>query len=90
MKEGYEPKTYLQGLGAVVEECGEVLKCSGKILRFGRDGVNPDDPKSYPGYNEIELLMEMDDLTRRLRQLRVRIENTPLADGLLGEGIGNG
>lgn len=40
----YEPKTFEQTLGYLIEEAGEVLPAAGKTLRWGHESVNPELP----------------------------------------------
>ena len=35
MKPGYEPETFKEKLGYLIEECGEVLAAAGKTIRCG-------------------------------------------------------
>ena len=58
MKPQYEPKTNLQRLGYVVEECGEVLQAIGKTIRWGLESVNPELPPEQQESNAAWILRE--------------------------------
>lgn len=58
----YEPKTDVQKLAHLVEECGEVMAAAGKTLRWGLDSYNPEVPVSERETNQEWLLREIADL----------------------------
>ena len=58
----YEPKTDIQKLSHLVEECGEVLAAAGKSLRWGLDSCNPELPVQQRETNRAWLLREITDL----------------------------
>jgi hypothetical protein len=58
----YEPKTDLQKLGHLIEECGEVMAAAGKSLRWGLDSYNPEVPVEKRETNRDWLLREITDL----------------------------
>lgn len=65
MKSKYKPDMYSsekKKMGYLVEECGEVLQASGKILRWGLDSVNPELPPEQQETNRAWLLRELQDL----------------------------
>lgn len=67
MKPKYEPKTWEQKLGYLVEEAGEVLAAAGKTLRWGPRSVNPELPPEQQEENAIWLWRELRDLKRAIR-----------------------
>lgn len=64
---GYRPKTRLAALGWVIEECGEVLQCIGKIMRFGKENYHPTDLNKVTNSERLEA--EFSDLKAALRHL---------------------
>lgn len=52
----------VERLAMLAEECSEVIKCVGKILRHGYASFNPDDPK-HTG-NRSELTKEIHDILK--------------------------
>lgn len=64
MKPEYEPKTQLQILGYLVEECGETMAAVGKSLRWGLESTNPELPESERETNRDWILRELADLKR--------------------------
>lgn len=77
MRQQYEPKTYEQRVGYLIEECGEVLAAAGKLLRWGRASQNPELRPGDPLYgetNEAWLQREMDDLRGAIDRMEVAIE----------------
>lgn len=75
MKPQYEPRTYDQHLGYLIEECGEVLAAAGKTLRWGLDSVNPEIPPQERVTNEEWLCAEMDDLEGAITRMRRWLES---------------
>jgi NTP pyrophosphatase (non-canonical NTP hydrolase) len=74
VKPQYEPKTFEEKLGYLVEECGEVLAATGKTIRWGPDSVNPEIPVEEQETNRDWLLRELKDLTRAIRYAREALE----------------
>jgi NTP pyrophosphatase (non-canonical NTP hydrolase) len=70
MKERYEPKTWEQKLGYLVEESGEVLAAAGKTLRWGPMSTNPELPPERRETNSAWLRRELEDLERAIRLIR--------------------
>jgi len=70
MKAEYEPKSYMQVLGYLVEECGEVQAAVGKTLRWGPDSVNPELPKRKQESNRVWVLRELKDLEGAIARAR--------------------
>jgi hypothetical protein len=70
MKREYAPRTELDHLAHVIEECGEVTQVAGKILRFGWGGSNPELPMDQQVTNKDALLKEVDDLGRAIVRLK--------------------
>jgi hypothetical protein len=66
MKPGYEPKNALGIAGWILEECGEVMQCVGKAMRFGLDGTNPDLPEDERETNGEAIVREAEDLWRAI------------------------
>jgi len=68
--ESLEPKTELECLGKLAEECGEVCQAIGKILRHGWT----------PEWNNIkydnrrDLLKEMEDVEKAIQYMRDKIK----------------
>ena len=60
-------------LGHAVEEAGEFLAAAGKIVRWGRDSVNPELPSAAQETNEAWLRREMADLRGALDRLEVAL-----------------
>ena len=67
MKPEYRPKTTLEKLGYLVEECGEVMAAAGKTIRWGLDSVNPELSQDEQETNRDWLLRELSDLKRAIR-----------------------
>jgi NTP pyrophosphatase (non-canonical NTP hydrolase) len=74
MKPEYEPKTNMQRLGYVVEECGEVLQAIGKTIRWGLESVNPELPPEQQESNAAWILRELDDLSGAIDRLKSAIK----------------
>lgn len=55
-------------LGKMVEECGELQQILGKVLRFGWDSYNPDDP--FQTSNRVLTECEMEDVENAIFNLR--------------------
>lgn len=70
MKPQYEPKTTVQKLGYVVEECGEVLSAIGKAQRHGLENFNPEIPILSRETNRDWILRELNDLDYAVELLR--------------------
>lgn len=70
MKPEYEPKTFPQALGYLVEECGEVLAAAGKTFRWGLESVNPELPPEKQEKNRDWLKREMYDLEEAISRVR--------------------
>ena len=66
MKDEYKPKTDLQKVAYLVEECGEVLAAAGKTLRWGLDSCNPELPPEERETNRDWLRRELVDLERAI------------------------
>lgn len=62
MKHEYMPKTLIQKLGYLVEECGETMAAVGKTLRWGLDSFNPEVPREKRESNRDWILREIRDL----------------------------
>ena len=60
--ERYRPKTDVQKLGKLVEECGEALAAAGKTMRWGLDSTNPELPPEQQETNAAWLARELCDL----------------------------
>lgn len=58
----YRPKTDVQKLGKLVEECGEVLAAAGKTMRWGLDSTNSELPPEQQETNAAWLARELCDL----------------------------
>jgi NTP pyrophosphatase (non-canonical NTP hydrolase) len=58
----YYPKTDVQKLGYLAEECGEVLAAVGKTIRWGLDSYNPELPETERETNRQWILRELQDL----------------------------
>jgi NTP pyrophosphatase (non-canonical NTP hydrolase) len=70
MKPEYEPKTNMQRLGYLVEECGEVLQAVGKTIRWGLESVNPELPPEQQESNAAWILRELDDLQQAIYRVK--------------------
>lgn len=70
MEPQYEPKTCLQCLGYLVEECGEVQAAAGKTIRWGMNSVNPTLPEEQQEKNREWLRRELLDLELAILRLR--------------------
>lgn len=66
MNPRYEPKTFAQKLGYLVEEAGEVLAAVGKTQRWGALSFNPELPPSEQETNIVWLQRELTDLKRAI------------------------
>ena len=64
-------------IGHLVEECGEVLAASGKLLRWGPNSVNPELPPEQQETNRDWLLRELDDLEDLIARARAALEAYP-------------
>ena len=73
MRPEYEPRTELQKLAYLIEECGEVIAAAGKTLRWGPDGFNPELPEADRQTNAAWLLGELGDLERAIGLVRAAI-----------------
>jgi len=71
MNPRYMPKTDLQVLGYLVEECGEVLTAAGKTIRWGLDSYNPELPPEEREANRDWLMRELHDLKRAIGLVEV-------------------
>lgn len=69
MKTKYLPKTQLERLGWVAEECGEVLAGIGKTLRHGIWSSDPTLPFSEREFNGMWVLRELQDLKSAIAEL---------------------
>lgn len=58
MNPKYRPEGFDKCLAHLIEECGEVLVCAGKLQRFGRDNCKPGEKET----NLQALHREMFDL----------------------------
>lgn len=74
MKPQYEPKSWQQTLGYLVEEAGEVLHAAGKTLRWGLMSVNPELPPSKQETNRAWLVRELRDLQGAIQRVLDREE----------------
>ena len=79
MKEEYKPKTPQEKLGYLIEECGEVLAASGKLLRWGADSYNPE-PETSNEDNSEWLNRELKDLRRAIKFVQEIINNGKISD----------
>ncbi len=71
MKKAYEPKTDVEKIGYLVEECGEVLHAAGKMLRWGPDSVDPELPSHSRRETNAEWLdRELIDLENAINYAR--------------------
>jgi NTP pyrophosphatase (non-canonical NTP hydrolase) len=77
MKPEYVPRTLVQKLGKLVEECGEVQQAVGKSLRFGLAGVNPELPKEQQETNCDYLLREIEGLEEAIAIVRNALKQGP-------------
>jgi NTP pyrophosphatase (non-canonical NTP hydrolase) len=57
----------------LIEEIGELLQAWGKYYRFGPCSYHPDDMSKKPNY--IQLLQEIEDVEKRLKQFRLLVES---------------
>lgn len=67
MRNDLLPTSFEGRLGRLVEECGEVLQCVGKIQRFGKQAQ---DPITKIKYDNVA------DLKEELQHLKHSIEQT--------------
>ena len=67
MKPGYEPETFKEKLGYLIEECGEALAAAGKTIRWGLHSFNPELPPKETETNRAWLARELKDLKRAIR-----------------------
>jgi len=63
----YMPRTEIQKLGYLAEECGEVLAAVGKTIRWGLDSVNPELPIEQQETNKEWLIRELVDLQNAIK-----------------------
>jgi hypothetical protein len=80
---GFEPKTYDEALGHLIEEAGEVQSAAGKMVRFGPLSFNPLLPPDQRETNEEWLDREMTDLIAAVITMRRfihkrRFDNIPI------------
>lgn len=61
----------------LVEECGEVLAASGKLLRWGPNSSNPELPLDKRETNRDWLLRELDDLEDLIARSRAALKAYP-------------
>lgn len=57
----------VERLAYLIEEASEVIKAAAKILRHGRESVNPDDPDA--GDNVYQLEMELADFQMAINMM---------------------
>jgi NTP pyrophosphatase (non-canonical NTP hydrolase) len=76
MNPRYEPKTPLQTLGYLAEECGEVLAALGKTIRWGLDSYNPELPEDQRELNRDWLERELTDLDGAIHRVRKLLRDT--------------
>lgn len=74
----YEPKTTIEKLGWVIEECGELQAAIGKTIRHGLTSCDPTDGAKRTASGERELnvdwiLREMFDVEKAIRLARTAI-----------------
>ena len=67
MNKLYEPVTFQQKLGYLVEECGETMAAVGKTMRWGLDSFNPELPADQRESNRDWIKRELKDLRRSIR-----------------------
>jgi NTP pyrophosphatase (non-canonical NTP hydrolase) len=67
LKDCYKPKTILQKLGYLVEECGETMAAVGKTIRWGSTSTNPELPINKQELNRDWLIRELVDLKRAIK-----------------------
>jgi NTP pyrophosphatase (non-canonical NTP hydrolase) len=61
-KPEYKPQSPSQALAYLMEEMGEAVQASGKILRWGLDSVNPELPPERQETNRHRLARELRDV----------------------------
>ncbi len=77
MNPKYEPKTDVEKLGYLIEECGEVLAATGKSLRWGLDSVDPELDPDDAETNRAWLARELRDLERAIGFAREVLNDWP-------------
>lgn len=75
----YEPLAYLDKVGYLVEECGEVLAAVGKTIRWGLESVNPTLPPEQQETNRNWILRELPDLRKAIAIFKAAITLVPEA-----------
>jgi len=66
MKEIYMPKTEIQKLGYLIEECGELQSALGKTIRWGLDSFNPELSPNKQETNREWIFREIQDVKRAI------------------------
>lgn len=74
IKEQYIPHSLEQKLGYLMEECGEVMHATGKSIRWGFQGANPEIPEEERITNAQWLLDELNDLKRAISWVENHLE----------------
>lgn len=69
MKPEYKPKTLVQKLGYLIEECGELQSALGKTIRWGLDSYNPELDEPNRKLNRTWIREEIQDIKRAIRFL---------------------
>lgn len=76
MKPQYEPILPIQKYGYLIEECGEVMHATGKLLRWGEQSVNHELTEDLQVTNRDWLLRELDDLEGAMKRVRDMLEKS--------------
>lgn len=67
MRNDLLPTSFEGRIARLIEETGEVLKCIGKLERFGKEAI---DPKTNIRYdNVLDLKNELEDLKHSISEL---------------------
>ena len=83
----YEPKSPVERLGYLIEECSEVLVAAGKAVRWGYDGYNPELPEDKRDTNAEWLKRELDDLDEAIRRVRQDLKPKKTCQKCHGRGL---
>lgn len=73
MKQEYIPKTELQKLAYLIEECGELIQALGKAIRWDLDAYNPELLEEDRETNRDWILREIKDVKRAIKFVKNEI-----------------